>query len=178
MSVIEFEKMKSSTSFGDFNCGNPTINGLITQSVYPTILQHASAYKFSVDSYVLGYYMLKFRNIKLDICPEEISEFNSSICKDCFSVHINYLAVDLRYQRKGIGTQIIDSIKRSVFSLCEEWPIRLITIDAIKGKYKWYIQNGFKPFDENDLKDENPTIHMYYDCFINQEELNEYLRMG
>lgn len=171
MATIEISKVNSEVTL---DCGNASINSLITESYYTTILQHAYCYIVSYKDRVVGTYMLKFTKIELNICPEDIADYRSEICTDCFSVHIKYIAVDKSYQGKGIGTFIMQYIIKSVMQLCEKWPVRLITLDALKEKYKWYLELGFLPFNEKDIDDDSATISMYMDCLLNQDEVNTY----
>ncbi len=171
MATIEISKANSEVTL---DCGNASINSLITESYYTTILQHAYCYIVSYNNEVVGAYMLKFTKIELDICPEDIADYRSEICTDCFSVHIKYIAVDKRYQRNGLGKLILKYIIKSVMQLCEKWPVRLITLDALKEKYEWYLALGFLPFNEKDIDNDSATISMYMDCLINIDEVNTY----
>lgn len=177
MAVFQVSKLQSEISGGVFDCGNPSINSLILDSYYATVLQHAYGYKVSCEGIVIGYYMLKFLKIKLDNCPESISDYRSSFCNDCFSVHIKYIAVDTKFQKQGLGSGMMKYIIKLVFGLCEHWPIRLITLDALKEKYEWYKSLGFLAFDEDDLTSDEATIHMYLDCLLNPRLVNNYSEM-
>ncbi|MEG0227690.1 MAG: GNAT family N-acetyltransferase [Lachnospiraceae bacterium] len=172
MAALEITKLQSEVPRGVFDCRNASINALISESYYPTVLQHAYAFNISCEGVTIGYYMLKFLSIKLDVCPEEIADYASSMCSDCFSVHIKYIAIDFCYQKKGIGRNIMQYIIESVFALCKLWPIRLVTIEALKEKYAWYQNIGFVAFDEENLDDDSATIKMYIDCLLEQEVVN------
>ena len=174
MAKIEISKMKKEIPPMTIDCGNASINTLIAKSYYPTILQHAYGYTICFDGKIIGAYMLKFVKIDLTDCPEEISDYVSDMCADCFSLHIKYIAVDKKYQRRGIGKYVLQYIVMGVRELCKNWPIRLITLDALKDKYSWYNSLGFLPFNEKDLDDENTTIKMYLDCLIDSEVVNTY----
>lgn len=173
MATMEIAKIKGER-IGEFDCGNMSINTLVEKSYYPTILQHAYGYDVCYNGKVIGVYMLKFVKILLDTCPDEISEFQSDLCKDCFSVHITYIAVGKEYQKKGLGTIILKYIIKSVMDLCEKWPIRLITLDALKEKYDWYKSLGFCPLNERDMDNDEATIKMYMDCLLDAELVNTY----
>lgn len=174
MSELEITKIHSEIPVGSFDCGNPSINASISESYYPTLLQHAYAFMVSCNNIILGYYMIKFLNIKLTTCPEEIADYCSSLCDDCFSLHIKYVAVNSIYQRNGIGHNILNYIIKSTFELSRLWPVRLITLDALKEKYSWYQELGFIAFNEADLEDDSPTLFMYMDCLLNPDSVNSY----
>ena len=73
--AIEINKLSADVPLGSFDCGNQSINNLIFQSCYPTILHQSYAFCVSNDKGIIAYYMLKFVNIDISICSDEISEF-------------------------------------------------------------------------------------------------------
>lgn len=174
MGELQIIKLRKEVPNGTFDCGNSSINSLIVESYFPTILQHGYAYQVSCQGVVLGYYMIKFRNIKLDSCPEEISDYKSTIISDCCSVHISYIAINKKYQNKSIGTSLLNIIIKRVLDLCREFPVMLLTLEALKDKYDWYINKGFKPFDGNELDNSCPTINMYMLCILDQNLVDNY----
>lgn len=174
MSTIKISKMQADVGIETFDCGNASINSLIYKSCYPTVLQHAYAYVAQFEETIVGVYMLKFMKIDLSSCPEDISDYQSDICSDCFSIHIKYIAVSKDLQGQRLGSSLLALIIRYVRKLCEKWPVRLITLDALKDKVDWYKLFGFVPFNENDMEDNEPTIKMYLDCLLDPDLLNRY----
>lgn len=137
-------------------------------------MQYSYAYEVSLSGQVVGYYMIKFRTINLEKAPPEIGEFESSIVHDCSALHISYIAVDKKYQNKKIGTYILKTIVAQVLKMCQQFPITLITLDALKDKYEWYKKRGFIAFDESELNAMETTIPMYISCIINKDAVNNY----
>lgn len=161
--AIEINKLSADVPSDSFDCGNQSINNLIFQSCYPTILHQSYAFCVSNDNDIIAYYMLKFIDIDIDICPDEISDY----CDDSFDPHlcavnIEYIAVDKKYQGYRFGTRILQQIITDVQKLCEYWPVRFITLDALTTKIDWYKTLGFKEFKPND--DSSSTVRMYLDC--------------
>lgn len=173
MSAVEVLKLKDEYITKAFDCGNASINSLIHESYFPTILQHASCYVACYKKKAVGFYMLKFRKILLEECPEDIADFRGMF-GDCFSVHIEYIAVQKEFQNMGIGKKLLLKINRDVRELCKIWPVRLITLDALKEKYEWYQEIGFRPFNESDMENEDVTIRMFLDCLLDVETVNNY----
>ncbi|MDO4343711.1 MAG: GNAT family N-acetyltransferase [Eubacteriales bacterium] len=174
MAMIEISKLSGEMN-NSFDCGNNSINALIVESYYATILQHAYGYTAIVNGQVVGIYMLKFMKIVLEQGPECLSDYKSDICNDCFSVHIKYIAVQVGEQGKGLGRLILKYIITEVMKLCQNWPVRLITLDALKEKYEWYRSIGFVAFNEEDQKDNDSTIKMYLDCLLDKELVDSYV---
>ncbi len=177
MGELIFKKLYRDVSQEEFNCGNDSINRLIYNSYYPTLLQHGYAYEVSdrESHTVLGYYMIKFRSIKLEHCPKEVSEYFCDLINDCCALHITYIAVDKKYQGHRLGTHIMLSVIRTVRDMCQRFPVRLITIDALKDKCKWYQGLGFEMFDPADAYNESTTVKMYIDCVADRSAIQEYV---
>ena len=174
MAEVHIEKLSCNVPEGTFDCGNPTINGQIYESYYPTLLQHGYAYRVIVSGSVAAYYMIKLRTIKLENAPEEISEYSSSLISDCGAVHIKYIAVDTKYQNKKIGTYILKAIVMQVSKMCQQMPITIMTLDALTDKYKWYKNNGFNAFNEEELEKCETTIPMYMNCIADMDAVYAY----
>lgn len=65
-------------------------------------------------------------------------------------------------------------IKR-IQDLGNNWPIRLITIDARENLVKWYEELEFVRMKVNSSGQDGVTVAMYYDCGKYEKELQEYL---
>lgn len=161
--AIEINKLSADVPLGSFDCGNQSINNLIFQSCYPTILHQSYAFCVSNDKGIIAYYMLKFVNIDISICSDEISEFyDDSFDPHLCAVNIEYIAVNKKHQGCRFGTRILQQIIIDVQKLCEYWPVRFITLDALTTKIDWYKKLGFKEFKPND--NSSSTVRMYLDC--------------
>lgn len=161
--ALEVIKLSSDVVLGSFDCGNQSINNLISQSYYPTLLHQCYAFCVSNDNDIIAYYMLKFMDIDIDMCPDEISDYcDGSFDPHLCAVNIEYIAVDQKYQGLCIGTNILKQIIIDIYELCEYWPVRLITLDALTTKINWYRTFGFKEFKPNDGS--SSTVRMYMDC--------------
>lgn len=175
MAKLKISMIAEEIPIDRFDCGNQSINSLVSKSYFPTILQHAYAYSFSYDHTILGYYMLVFKQIPLDKCPEDVAEYRSDLFDSCYSVHIEYIAVNKCFQNRGIGHNILRMVAKNVFSLCRHLPIRLITLDALKDKYSFYKNLGFTALNDSDMDNESSTIFMYQDCLLRKETVNNYI---
>lgn len=175
MTKIQFSEVNRDIESSAFDCGEPDINEYIRNSYYPLLLQHAYTYEIKADGMILGYYQILFRRIELDEFGDEISEHNPGFKESMISaVHIRYIAIDHRYQNKGIGTEIIKVIIRNVEGFVESWPIRVITIDAKDKLVGWYKKLGFVEMTKNPDEQDGYTTAMYFDCLKNMAELTEY----
>lgn len=174
MGKLEIKKLNHDVINGVFDCGNDSINRQIEESYFPTLLQYSYAYEVSVSNCVVGYYMIKFRTIKFELLPVELKDYYSSLIKDCCALHINYIAIDKKFQGRKIGTNVLKIIIAQVVNICNQWPITIITLDALKEKYEWYKKIGFLAFSEEDVASKDITIPMYISCILNKEAVNNY----
>lgn len=175
MGTLKFKKVTKSVEDSPFECGVESINEYVRNSYYPLLLQHAYTFSIMREETILGYYQVLFRDIELDKFPEEISEYSSCVKNDKISaIHIRYIAVDKKYQRHSIGTNVLKVIIEKCRKLSEEWPIRVITIDAIDSLINWYSSIGFKKMQKNTGCQDGVTTAMYFDCMKYSKELKEY----
>lgn len=178
MGRMEMKKLNHDTCDRVFDCGNASINKLITESYFPTILQHLYCFEVTVDGEIIGYYMYGFQMIKLEECPEEIREYYSSLSNVCYTINLKYIAVASQYQHRGFGSIILCSIIKYTHEMCKNWPVRMITLNALKERVDWYQRNGFKMFNELDAQNDNITeVKMYMDCLLNPDKVKEYCSM-
>lgn len=176
MAKLMFNKVTESVKETDFDCGIDSINEYIKESYFPSILQQCTTFEVKLDDKVLGYYQILFREIKMEMFPDDISDVTCEIKEDTISsVHIRFIAIDKKYQRKKIGTEIVRVIIKRVEELADFWPIRVITIDAINNLISWYEKEGFVKMKSNSEGQDGFTCAMYFDCIKNRDELTDYL---
>ena len=176
MAELEFKLLREDVTDGAFNCGVTSINQYVVNSFMATLLQHGYAYQITYKNVTLGYYMIMFNHIKLEDCPEVISDYTSGLSDFLYSVEIKYLAIDQKFQRKKIGTAVLPIIIKSIKDYTLLFPIRLITIDARDDLIEWYKSFGFVEFPQNQEWQGGYTTKMYIDCMIRSKELEEYLQ--
>lgn len=177
MGQLVISKLHGDIQKDSFDCGNDSINNMVYESYYPTLLKHAYAFqvKDSITGNVLGYYMIKFRSIKISDCPDDIPEYKGSLINDCCALHISYVAVGKKYQRHKIGSNILKAIIKAAKESSNQLPILLITIDALRDKAEWYRHLGFSYFGEQQTREEiQSTVPMYIDCIENRQIVYNY----
>lgn len=83
------------------------------------------------------------------------------------AMHIRYLAIDKKFQNKGIGTVVLRGIIAEILKLSQIYPIRIITIDALGEYYEWYKKIGFR--DIPGIENNGITYPMFMDCMSKEE---------
>ena len=177
MARLFFKKVTRDIESSDFDCGVHSINDYVKQSYYPMLIQDAYTYEISADGKTLGYYMILFRDIKMNRFPEEIAEYVSDFHGDTISaIHIKFIAISKQYQRHGIGTAVLRTIIKRVLNLSKDWPIRVITLDASINVADWYKKEKFVSF-ANTSGQEGITESLYFSCLNNPQALKQYQKV-
>lgn len=176
MAKLQFKRVTQEVENQSFDCGVDSINEYVKNSYYPMLVQNAYTYSIMKDDRVLGYYQIMFREIELQDFPDDISDYEPGVKDGKISaLHIRYIAIDKNYQKLGIGTSVIECVKKQVCDLAADWPIRVITIDARTDLVDWYTKVEFKKMKNNTIGQTGITEAMYYDCMRFPEELQQYV---
>ena len=159
----------------DFCCDNNSIEQQVRDSYYITLLRQAYGHKIMLDGIVLGYYMLYFKEISLEEVNSIMGdEYESNMMEYYTAVHIRYLAIDKVYQHNGFGTMALQGFLKRILELSKNYPIRIITIDAIALFHEWYKKIGFR--DIPGKKFDGIVYPMYVDC-MSEEDFNRIADM-
>ncbi|HXS58550.1 MAG TPA: GNAT family N-acetyltransferase, partial [Hanamia sp.] len=101
----------------DFSCGKEILDIYFKTQANQDIKRKLSTCFVLVDKdfdLIKGYYTLSNSSIPLDLVPEKVKKKLPKSYKNIPTTLLGRLAVDLNYQRKGIGKiLLIDSLKRS-----------------------------------------------------------------
>ena len=152
--------IKSPLENTDFDCGNPRINELVKESYFANLIQIAYTHEIKMDDEVVGYYMLQFKTISDDI-PAEIGDYwDDQYGRTVPCVYLHFIAINKRFQNKGIGSAIMKLIIKNTMDMVEYVPIRIITLKSVEDKVDWYSKLGFKKLTNR----ENFESIMYLDC--------------
>ena len=163
-------RLTHSTTLKNFDCGNADLNEfLMKDSVNYSRHLLSVTYLFENPDEIVAFYSVS--NDK--IIREEINSrsmwdrLTKSIPwekrhKQLPAVKIGRLGVNSKYQKSGIGSQLLDAIKVS-FTRGNKTGCRFITVDAYNNPktLNFYQRNDFVFLTSKDEKDE--TRHMYFD---------------
>ncbi len=170
--MSEFQYVLLTSEASNFDCGNSAINEYVENSYFATLSQQCYAYKIIYRSFIVGYYMITFRNVVFSDCTSDVSDYQIGTWGDLIpSLYINYLAVGKKYQKNHIGTKTLEKIINEAREWTEFLPIRLITINAVPDKIEWYKKIGFKEMGR-DI--DNVNKYMYIDLIKSKKQLVEY----
>lgn len=130
----------------DFNCGKPLLDNYIKTQAGQDVKRDLSACFVAADSsnIVMGYYTLSSNSIERDTFPVEMIAKLPPSYSELPTILLGRLAVDNRFQGKGLGQfLLIDALNRCV-SLALQLGILAIIVDPIDDSaIKFYKAYGF-----------------------------------
>lgn len=158
-------ELKDMEAIQNFDCNNTSMNNFLKQEAYYYhIAREASTSLVYLNSQLVAYFTLT--RSELNIESEEFEEITHKTCLD-----LARLAVQKEYQEKGIGTYIINEIKKIGYMINE----RFITTDALYEYWDWYEKRGFDYLieDEIDPNNNRGLVYMIMDLY-DEHLLDEY----
>lgn len=167
-------RLNSDYNIKSFDCGDADLNDFLFNDA-KTYLKHLryTTFILETDNDIIAYYslandLLAITNI--EDFSEEMSNRNiDSVFWESFvnqkyypAVKIGRLGVDVKYQDKGIGTFILESLTRS-FIYNNKTGCQFMTVDSINDNsqrtIRFYERNGFNLLTLNDV--DKPSRLMY-----------------
>ena len=162
MATLCYTVVNTKYDLDEFDCDNPSINRLVQESLYPTLLDQIQTYKISVQDRRVGFIAFSVLKVTCENSDAQFAEYYHS-SPSYGAILINFIAVDRHVQHKGIGTTALQYIVNETNKLCDFLPIRLLIVDALRSKLEWYEKRGFLPLCSSDVKGDSETIRMYMD---------------
>lgn len=176
MGALCYTLLEKEEDLADFDCGNPSVNALVSGVYYPNILKQAKVFKISVQNTRVGFCAVSVTHISVDNADAPIAEYYSN-APSYGALKIDFIAVDKRVHRKGIGTTALAFFVSEARRFYEIVPIRVLVIDALREKMDWYTARGFDLLNSKERSDISPTVKMYIDLISaeDKDKLEEYV---
>lgn len=168
--------VESKSELQNFDCGNHSINCLIKESYFRHILRQSLTFKVAIKGHRVGFYTVSILRISFDDSDASLAQYYDN--SPSFGViKLDYIAVDKRVQKNGIGSTLLVHIVQCAKSLHQQWPIRILVLDALRERINWYSSHGFEPINTADLCGISETVPMYLDLMPEKERLQveEYI---
>jgi GNAT superfamily N-acetyltransferase len=145
----------------NFNSSNPSLDVYLKIQAYFEHIMHLCNTKLvKINDDIVAFFTMEFRTLGIPIDYDD--NIYPVVCLKC-------LAVDDRFQGKGIGTAIIQYVVLECKELSKFIGCRCLIIDAIKEKVNWYKDRGFQLVDsEEDLNKYDITVPMFIDFRDNE----------
>lgn len=140
MAQIRLSKMNMDNPPNSVLCGVSSIDNQIRDAYSRTLFKQAVAYNVLVDGNLVGNCMIRL----VWLCDETAEYYVGD--SQFIALEISYIAIDRRFQRKGIGTRVLQMLLQEARRLSEIWPVRFLVLDAFCEKEDWYTSAGFKRY--------------------------------
>ena len=169
LSNLEFMQLEVGTRLLPFSCDDEDLNGFLLEDAKKYLEDLMAVTYIFVDkksNQIAAYFSLL--NDKVAYNPQTKGIWNrinrhihnNKRRKSYPSVKIGRLAVGTDYTKQGLGSDILNLVKRT-FANGNRSGCRFITVDAYAKATDFYIKNGFNFFTNLDIMDN--TRLMYFD---------------
>lgn len=127
----------------NFNCGNTQLNDFIHKEVYEYHGERLGiTYLFFHETDLVGFVTISMADIKpKDLQPEDKKNIQP---ENYPSVQIGQLAIDLKYQRKGLGKKLIGWCMDKAVNYSEGIGCRFLVLNAVPESVEFYKKCDFK----------------------------------
>lgn len=136
-----------------FDCGEQSLNLFLHnhagQNAKRDISRTYVATPIGLET-VAGYYTLSSGSVSFDNLPDEFSKRLPRYPVP--TAHLGRLAVDLKFQRRGLGGILLVDALKCVIDVADRIGIHAVTVDAIHAEARqFYLAHGFQSFSDNEL---------------------------
>ena len=165
---MELIQLTSDYEMKPFDCGDAALNGFLCDSAKPFLESRlAKTYLLCDEDRIVGYYCLL--NDKMS--KQEVANNDWRKIKKLFphakhfgsypAVKLGRFAISRQYRGCGVGSKLMDVIKRRLKQDIGDSQFRFLTVDAYLTAVPFYERNGFKKLTST--KDQGDTQAMYFD---------------
>lgn len=125
----------------------------------------SKVFLFSSGEKVIGYCAISVDSVMSPLLSEQM------VSKARFKIpalKIGRLFIDTSQRGKGYGTEIVGWCISKAFQLSKYTGCRLVIVDAVKSKVKWYQKRGFEIVPEQRTQ-KKENYKMFYDLAFMQK---------
>lgn len=132
-----------------FDCGIKELTQYFKQFAYPNDKKNIGktfvAISLSDPSQPLGYYTVSMAQILFSELPDDLKKGLPKY--PIPAMRIGKLAIDVQYQKQGIGSLLLHDALHRAIRISSEIAIYCVLVDALNDKAKtFYLKFGFIPF--------------------------------
>jgi GNAT superfamily N-acetyltransferase len=130
-------------SYSGFDCGNSAINTILTAGI---VQDHIKRIFVAVDinQHIAGFYTISATSVEFENKPVTMPD--NQIDYPLPAALINYLAVDKKSSRRGVGANLLIDALQRIESASAETGITLVLAEApTPGARSYYLHFGFIP---------------------------------
>jgi len=166
---IRVVRLTQDYQFKSFDCSNQDLNDFLLSDSKPYLKKLLSVtYILENDKDIVAYFSVS--NDKISIPDSDKGTWrkikalfpHSKHRSDYPAVKIGRLAVNTKYAKNGIGSDILNFVKQFFISN-NRTGCSFITVDALREAIPFYLKNDFKYLDKASASSNSDTCLMYYD---------------
>lgn len=141
--IIAPTPIDATLSLTDFDCGVQVLNEWLQQKALPNEASGASrTFMVCLDRRIIGYYALATGSISRIEAPGRIKR---KMPEPIPVMVLGRLAVDLGWQKKGIGQGLLKDAVLRTLSVAKQAGIRALLVHALSEEAKkFYLRHGFQ----------------------------------
>lgn len=144
MALSSPEPLSADDDAGAFDCGNALLNDWLRDQALASEGRSARTYVVKDDARVAGYYCLSTGGVARESVPRKIRHGLPRLVP---VMVLGRLAVDMRYQRLGIGRGLLKDALLRTLQVSREVGVRALLVHAIDDEAKaFYAARGFIEF--------------------------------
>lgn len=157
------EKLTDDQNISNFDCGDKELNGFLCENSLPEMRARINVtYLCRCKSTIVAYFTLSSDSIKINSEDRDQFKEKGIKYKQFPAMKIGRLAVDKKFQKKGIGTEILLRVVGYILQLSDRLGMRFISVDAYAGSAEFYRKNNFIELLKGSSK---KYTAMYFDPF-------------
>lgn len=150
------ERLARTHDRGSFDCGVPALNDFLKRSARQNqdrdLIQTRLVRDDTNPSRIKGFYTLAAGSIRYAEADNELSR-GAPTQYDIPIILLARLAVDLEFQRLGIGRALLKNAMLCTLEIADSAGVRALLVDAKDdGARTWYEGFGFAPFNTAPLR--------------------------
>ena len=165
---MELIQLTSDYEMKPFDCGDAALNGFLRDEAKPFLESRlARTYLLCDEDLIVGYYCL----LNDKVAKRDVANSDWRRIKKLFphakhfgsypAVKIGRFAISLQYRDCGMGSKLMDIIKRRLKQDIGDSQFRFLTVDAYLEAVPFYEKNGFKKLTPT--QEQGNTQAMYFD---------------
>ncbi|OUO50162.1 hypothetical protein B5F77_13275 [Parabacteroides sp. An277] len=165
---MELIQLTSDYEMKPFDCGDAALNGFLRDEAKPFLESRlARTYLLCDEDLIVGYYcLLNDKVAKRDVANSDWRRIkklfpHSKHFGSYPAVKIGRFAISLQYRDCGMGSKLMDIIKRRLKQDIGDSQFRFLTVDAYLEAVPFYEKNGFKKLTPT--QEQGNTQAMYFD---------------
>ncbi len=162
--AVMVRRLEEADVVENFDCNDPALNSYVKKHAWSNQQKSFIGVTYVVvdeaaPQTVLGYFTLATSSIPRDAFPKK--HVRGLPTYDLPLILLARLAVDHRFEGKGLGTLLLKEAFKISLNIAERVGCRCIITEAYPDKVGWYAKYGFVSLEES--AENKPTRRMFLD---------------